>query len=121
MSKPIGANIGDGALGQPNSDVVQAKFGPSTQFTGAELVASKYGVTRERLRGIVARQAAATADGIFADEIIAVDGRTKEGEHMSLTADEGIRKGTTAEKLSHSAAAPADCARGASPRGMRAR
>ena len=47
---------------------------------------------------------------------------------MSLTADEGIRKGTTAEKLSASTRSwlgmcppPADCAEGASPRGMRAR
>ena len=126
-SLPIGANIGDGALGQPNSDVVQAKFGPSgfySQFTGAELVASKYGVTRDEMDAFAAsshaKAAAATADGIFADEIIAVDGRTKEGEHMSLTADEGIRKGTTAEKLSGLdtlvalgvCPPPADCAEG---------
>ena len=65
-------------------------------------------------------KAAAAADGIAADEIIAVDSRTEEGEHMSLTADEGIRKGTTAEKLSGLdtlvalgvCPPPADCAEG---------
>lgn len=104
---PIGANIGKGELGQPNSPVAQTKFGKSgfySQFVGAELVATKYGITRSDMDAFAASSHAkaslATAEGRFASEMVIVEGRTKEGEAMQLSKDEGIRAGTSVEKLS---------------------
>jgi len=102
---PIGANMPAG-LGSPNSEAVQYRFGASgfySQFTGAELVASKYGITREDMDAFAAsshaKAVAAAAEGRFDGEIVVVEGRTKEGEPIAHRADEGVRKGTRVEKL----------------------
>ncbi len=64
----------------------------------AEKVAEEYGVSREEQDAYAARSqqraTAATEDGRFDDEIVPVE--TDEGP---VTEDEGIRPGTTAEKL----------------------
>ncbi|HRD11057.1 MAG TPA: thiolase family protein [Mycobacterium sp.] len=68
------------------------------QGISAELIAEKWGFTRTRLDEYSARShelaAAAQDRGAFTDQIVAVptDGGV-------VTADEGIRRGTTAEKL----------------------
>ena len=103
---PLGANIGKGELGQPNSSIVQDRFGPSgfySQFVGAELVASKYDITRLDMDTFAAashaKAAAAIAAGKFDDEIVTVEGRDKEGNVVEHRVDEGVRPGTTVEKL----------------------
>jgi acetyl-CoA C-acetyltransferase len=103
---PIGANIGKGELGQPNSPVVQDKFGPSgfySQFTGAEIVASKYGIDRAQMDDFAAashaKASAAQAEGRFESEVVVVQGRDKEGAAFEHRHDEGIRPGTTVDKL----------------------
>jgi acetyl-CoA acyltransferase len=68
------------------------------QGISAEMIAEKWGLSRTRLDEYSARShelaAAAQDRGAFTDQIVAVptDGGT-------VTADEGIRRGTTAEKL----------------------
>ncbi|MFC3069120.1 acetyl-CoA C-acetyltransferase [Phenylobacterium soli] len=66
-----------------------------SQFMGAEMVAEKYGLTKDQLdefgytshqRGIAATQA-----GAFKDEIVAVDGKDAEGNTVRHDVDEGIR------------------------------
>ena len=106
-SVPLGANIGKGDLGQPNSPIVQDRFGPSgfySQFVGAELVASKYEISRLDMDGFAAgshaKAHAAQTAGRFAREIVVVEGRDKEGNVVEHASDEGVRPGTTAEKLS---------------------
>ena len=103
---PLGANIGKGELDQPNSSIVQDRFGPSgfySQFVGAELVASKYDITRLDMDTFAAashaKAAAAIAAGKFDDEIVTVEGRDKEGNVVEHRVDEGVRPGTTVEKL----------------------
>ena len=68
------------------------------QGVSAELVAQKWGLTRERLDAFAAashsRAAAAAAAGAFDRELVPVS--TPDGE---VTADETIRPGTTPEKL----------------------
>ena len=102
---PIGANIGKG-MGQPNSAVVQDKFGKAgfySQFTGAELVASKYGIDRAAMDEFAAASHAkatvAREEGRFDGEIVIVEGRNKEGAAIEHGHDEGVRTGTTVEKL----------------------
>lgn len=78
----------------------------------AELVAERYGVTREAQDAFAAeshrRAAAGTAEGRFADEIVPItveknvlakDGSVTGREQVTLAHDEGIRADTTVEAL----------------------
>jgi acetyl-CoA acetyltransferase family protein len=69
----------------------------------AETVAERYGVTRETQDEYAAqsqqRAVAATEEGRFDDEIVPIEGHDEDGEAITVTEDEGLRPGTTAEKL----------------------
>ncbi|MBD8701368.1 thiolase family protein [Sphingomonas sp. CFBP 13714] len=78
----------------------------------AEIVARKYGISREAQDAYAAmsqqRAAAGLASGAFAEEIVPItvekalfdkQGARTGSEHVTLTQDEGIRAGTTAEAL----------------------
>jgi len=73
------------------------------QGVSAELVAQKYGITRPMLDEFALeshRRAAAAQDaGKLDPEIVAVDTVDEEGAGARITADEGIRRDTTMEKL----------------------
>mmetsp|Transcript_51627 Transcript_51627/g.76510 ORF Transcript_51627/g.76510 Transcript_51627/m.76510 type:complete len:248 (+) Transcript_51627:2-745(+) len=75
-----------------------------SQFEGAELVAEKCELSREDLDEFAAeshrRAITATKEGRFKNEIIPVAGKSKAGEDIVLSADEGMRPGTTPAKLS---------------------
>ena len=68
----------------------------------AENVATRYGITRPEMEAMAVRShqkaAAAQAAGKFVEEIIPITVETENGT-VTLTADEGIRPGTTAEAL----------------------
>lgn len=72
---------------------------------GAEKIAAKYGITREEQDAFAAeshrRAAAATEQGFFRDEILAVEipGAKKGAAPRSFDADEAIRPDTTVEVL----------------------
>lgn len=83
-----------------------------TMIETAEVVAERYGVTREAQDEYAAeshrRAAAATAEGRFADEIAPItvrknvlekDGTVSGTEEVTLSRDEGIRADTTVEGL----------------------
>ena len=61
-------------------------------------------ITRERQDAFAAesheRAARATKDGLFAEEIVAVEVPQRKGEPVVVATDEGVRPGTTAESLS---------------------
>jgi acetyl-CoA acetyltransferase family protein len=69
----------------------------------AEEVADRYDVSRETQDEYAARSqqraVAATEEGRFDDEIIPIEGHDDEGEQITVETDEGLRPGTTAEKL----------------------
>ena len=74
----------------------QRRFGPSgfySQFVGAELVCSKYDITREEMDAFAAQShgkaAAAQAAGRFNGEVVVVEGRNKEGAAVEHRVDEG--------------------------------
>ncbi|MGI9609071.1 MAG: thiolase family protein [Acidimicrobiia bacterium] len=92
-------------LGFPFPEEVQDRYsdtGLPPQGIGADMIADEYGITREDLDGFAAesqrRAAVATEEGRFENEIIPVP-VTVDGETIMMTRDEGIREGTTAEKL----------------------
>ena len=73
------------------------------QFRGAELMADKYGFSRDDLDRLALeshqRAARATRDGDFADEILVVDGVDSDGNVVRHDKDEGIRAETTIESI----------------------
>jgi acetyl-CoA acyltransferase len=113
---PMGASIGDGKYGFPFGPRVNQRYadvgGLVPQGISAELIADKWGLTREQLDAFGAesqrRAAQATAEGRFDHEIVAVrsihrdkeTGAISEGDEL-VTRDEGIREGTTVETLAN--------------------
>jgi acetyl-CoA acetyltransferase family protein len=69
----------------------------------AEEVAERYDVTREMQDEYAAqsqqRAVAATEEGRFDDEIVPIEGHDDDGEEVVVEKDEGLRPGTTKEKL----------------------
>ena len=69
----------------------------------AETVAERYDVSREEQDEYAARSqqraVAATEEGRFDDEIVPIEGHDDEGNEILVEEDEGLRPGTTAEKL----------------------
>jgi acetyl-CoA acyltransferase len=113
---PMGASVGDGRFGFPFGPRVGLRYadvgGLVPQGISAELIADKWGLSREDLDGFAAesqaRASRATAEGRFENEIIPVRSihRDKESGDITesdelVTADEGIREGTTAETLAN--------------------
>ncbi|GAB3226253.1 thiolase family protein [Glycomyces halotolerans] len=99
---PMGANVGSGA-GEPYGPAVRRRYGdrirteapmPFEQGVAAELVAERYGISREAMDEFSLasheKAADATAKGAFEEEIEPLAG---------MNADEGIRRDTSIEKL----------------------
>ncbi|MGW0181130.1 thiolase family protein [Nocardia sp. NPDC003345] len=102
---PLGAAR---ATGQPYGPSVFARYDDFSfnQGISAELIAQKWGFTRTVLDEYSARShelaAAAQDRGAFTGQIVAVDAAAGEfTEGGRITADEGIRRGTTADKLAN--------------------
>jgi acetyl-CoA C-acetyltransferase len=84
-------------FGVPKSPRMEERY-PNIQFSqfmGAEMVAAKYGLTKDQLDEFGyhshQRAIAATQGGAFKDEILALDGLDKEGAVVRHDSDEGIR------------------------------
>ncbi|MBO3734137.1 thiolase family protein [Glycomyces niveus] len=99
---PMGSSVGAGA-GEPYGPVVRERYAAHVDATApvlfnqglaAELVAERYGISREAMDGFALasheKAAAASDGGAFAAEIAAVAG---------VSADEGIRRDTSMAKL----------------------
>jgi len=102
---PMGASIVDGKYGMPFGPRVGARYEPAgglvPQGISAELIADKWGLSREDLDAFGARSQTlalqATEQGRFDREIIPVVG----ADGQPVTRDEGIRPGTTPETLAN--------------------
>jgi acetyl-CoA acyltransferase len=97
---PIGSTSKDPDLGRPGGPQVRERYGVTfNQGVGAEMMAEKWGFSRDQLDEFSsashAKLAAAIDDGRLSRQIAAVelpDGRV-------FDTDEGLRRGTTAAKL----------------------
>ena len=99
-----GALFAEAGLGTAKSPRQEARY-PGIQFSqfmGAEMIADKYGLSRDDLDAYALeshqRAAAATTRGDFADEIVPLTVRTPEGEQQHRI-DEGIRFDVTLEGI----------------------
>ncbi len=94
-----------GAGRDPWTPALLARFGVSdfSQFGGAEMIADKYGFTKDDMDafGLEShlKAAAASKSGAFAGEILVVDGVDAEGNVVAHDCDEGIRWDATAESI----------------------
>ena len=93
-------------MGNMMSPRIQARYPDVpmfSQFTGAEMVATKYGLNRDQLDQFGydshQRAIAATQAGAFKDEIVVVDGVDAEGNVAPHDKDEGIRFNITREGM----------------------
>jgi acetyl-CoA C-acetyltransferase len=97
---PAQAGIGIG----PWSDRIKTRYGVSefSQFGGAQMIADKYGMSREELDAFALeshrRAAAATQAGAFDKEILPLEIETAEGKSIHRT-DQGIRYDATLESI----------------------
>ena len=97
FSSTMGKNpFGEKILNRYEDGLVQ-------QGISAELIAAKWGLSREQLDAFSARSHRladeATKAGRFADEIVPIKVTREDGSVDELTVDEGIRPGTTVESL----------------------
>ncbi len=103
---PMGLSVSLAAkegFGVPKSPRMEERY-PNIQFSqfmGAEMMAKKYGLTKDQLDefGFKSHQRAiaATQGGRFKDEIVAVEITTADGKTELHTIDEGIRFDVTLE------------------------
>jgi len=95
---PMGASMADGKYGWPFGPMVSARYqsqgGLVPQGISAEMIADKWGISREDMDrfGVQSqsRAARATAEGRFEREILPV----KDAEGNMMTKDEGLRETT---------------------------
>ena len=99
---PMLSNI----IGQnPFGNVMMTRYAGQLvpQGLSAEMIAAKWGITREQADGIAleshVRAAAAVDSGAFSDEILPIKVTLEDGSVEEFAADEGIRRQTSAEKL----------------------
>lgn len=102
-----GYRMGNGALVDAMiNDGLWDVYNDFHMGAAAEMVAAKYSITREEQDAFAAeshsRAAAATAQGVFRDEILTVEipAAKKGAAPTFFSADESIRPGTTVEALS---------------------
>ena len=101
---PMGLSLVPGSEYKPWSARILDRYGVPgfSQFVGAEMIAEKYGFTRDQLDAYALeshrRAAAATQRGDFADEIVALEVETPEGPQRH-DRDEGIRGDATPESI----------------------
>ncbi len=92
-----------GSDGSTFSDGLLSRYNIVPQGISAEMIAERWGLSREALdqfsleshrRALEARQS-----GYFAEEILPVETVDVEGNHMTVSQDEGPRAGTSLEKM----------------------
>jgi len=99
---PLGATW---AGGVPYGPAVMKRYDnvEFNQGQGAELIAQRWGLSRQQLDEYASRShelaAAAVDAGAFDAQIVAVAAPADDGTTRQFTADEGLRRGTTPEKL----------------------
>jgi acetyl-CoA C-acetyltransferase len=95
----------DAGMGTPFADRIRRRFGVAefSQFTGAQMMADKYGFDRETLDRFALeshRRAVAAIDaGAFDDEIVPIAVKDAEGNEHLHVHDEGVRRDASLEAI----------------------
>ncbi|MFO7162058.1 MAG: thiolase family protein [Mycolicibacterium hassiacum] len=99
---PMGSSLANG--GNPFSPLFKARYDATpNQGIGAEMIAERWGFSRTELDqfslGSHEKAAAAQDSGAFDDQIVPIKVTDADGNETVVTKDEGIRRGTTLEKM----------------------
>ncbi|MGV0656621.1 thiolase family protein [Mycolicibacterium thermoresistibile] len=99
---PMGSSLANG--GNPFSPLFKARYDATpNQGIGAEMIAERWGFSRTELDqfslGSNEKAAAAQDSGAFDDQIVPIKVTDADGNETVVTKDEGIRRGTTLEKM----------------------
>ncbi len=99
---PMGSNFMNGP-GQPFTPELVEKYPVTTQHNSAEMVAKKWGITRQEADEFSLRshQRAAQAidEGRFKSQIVPITLKKEDGATEIFDIDEGVRRDTSLEKL----------------------
>ncbi len=103
---PMGASVASAEMGFPFTQAMSDRYasvgGLQPQGIGAEMIADKWGISRDDLDAFSVeshrRAARATAEGRFDNEIIPITVKTDDG-FQEFRVDEGIRPDSTVESL----------------------
>lgn len=91
-------------MGNPYGKYYTDKYGRADQMLGAQLIADKWGITKEECWDFAIsshkKAKAATDNGYFKPEIMSMRGVDKEGNEIVISQDETIRPDTDRKKLS---------------------
>jgi acetyl-CoA acyltransferase len=97
------SRVGMGTDGGPLSEILQDRFDIINQGISAEMIAQKWGQTRQQLDQMAfeshQRAIAAQDNGYFEREILPIEVTGPQGEKIMFQVDEGPRRGTSLEKL----------------------
>ncbi|WP_418060664.1 thiolase family protein [Pimelobacter simplex] len=102
---PARAALGDGSYGDPFGPTVLARYGgvPFHQGVGAQMIADEYGLSRTDLDQHAldshARAAQAIDEGRFTNQVVPVEVVDEDGTNRLFDTDEGVRRGSTLDKL----------------------
>ena len=99
---PMGASLANG--GSPYPEEFHRRYSQTpNQGIGAEMIAERWGFDRTTLDQFSLdsheKAAAAQDSGVFEDQIVAIRAKDAEGNDATVLKDEGIRRGTTLEKM----------------------
>ena len=99
---PMGSSLGAGG-GSPFTDKIMETHHMIPQGIASDEIAARWGITRRALDELGweshRRAWRATEEGVFAAEIAPIEGVDEAGALMLVERDQGIRPGTTLEKM----------------------
>ena len=97
---PIGSSVSNPDLGSPNSPAIHQRYGADfNQGVGAEMMARKWGLSRQQLDEFSARSHAKLADAIDSGRLVGQIAPVTQADGSVFAVDEGLRRGTSAETL----------------------
>ena len=97
---PIGSSVSNPDLGSPNSLAIHQRYGADfNQGVGAEMIATKWALSRRQLDEFSARSHAKLADAIDSGRLVGQIAPVAQADGSVFAVDEGLRRGTSAETL----------------------
>jgi acetyl-CoA acyltransferase len=97
---PIGSSVSNPDLGSPSSLAIRQRYGTEfNQGVGAEMMAKKWGFTREQLDEFSSRSHEKLADAIDSGRLAGQIAPVTQPDGSVVAVDEGLRRGTSVQTL----------------------
>jgi acetyl-CoA acyltransferase len=97
---PIGSSVSNPSLGSPSSPAIRQRYGTEfNQGVGAEMMAEKWGFTREQVDEFSARSHERLAHAIDSARLVRQIAPVTQSDGSVFAVDEGLRRGTSVQTL----------------------